>query len=123
MTDYGQKPQPSFDHRDLSKQKRKSARIRVNLPATYQLGKVPAQFECVIIDIGTGGIAIQAKTLFYKGDELTLRFKIDSNAMVIQGKVLRTTGKNIIVVYDNIPERERNIIQKQIDSFFYKEVK
>ncbi|GIX41958.1 MAG: hypothetical protein KatS3mg129_1691 [Leptospiraceae bacterium] len=63
------------EFRDPSKQKRKNARIRVpNIPATFILEGLNKEYECQILDIGTGGLGISTKTLLYPGDKIRIRF-------------------------------------------------
>ena len=112
---------PSFEHIDLKKQKRQTARVRTNTPAKYQFGKDPIRQECLLMDIGSGGIAIQAKTLFYKGDKLTIF--LNEASLTVEGTVHRVSGKITVITFDQLPERERNIIQKFIDNYYYKDKK
>lgn len=113
---------PLGDYRDPSKQKRKNARIRINnLIANFKISGVPKEYECQILDIGTGGLGLSTTTLLYPGDKIQLNFFLDGVEFHINATVSRVSGKIVGVVFDEISSNEVAKIQNYIHSRLFKE--
>jgi len=110
------------EFRDPSKQKRKNARIRVpNLPAMFSLEGINKEYECIINDIGTGGLGISTKTLLYPGDKIKIHFWLEGIEFNIPATVSRVSGKNVGLVFEDLPVEIVAKIQNYIHSKLFKE--
>ena len=112
----------SFVVFDPKKQKRKKARVRLSTPAKCILnGNKSRPLSCNLIDLGTGGLTIQAPTTLYLGDKVTVEFKLNNENLSIFGVVARTSGKDAVVRYEELPEKEYETIQDYIHKVFFKD--
>lgn len=116
-----QKQGPKFgDFQKPSKQQRKNARIRINnLIGSFTLNNQSRENECRILDIGTGGLGIETKTLLYPGDKIIIRFWLEENNFELPCVVSRVSGKNAGVVFENISEEIIAKIQNYIHKNFF----
>ncbi len=108
-----------------SKQQRKNARIRItNLIGNFVFHNQNKENECTILDIGTGGLGIETKTLLYPGDKIIVKFWLEDTIFELPCIVSRVSGKNAGVIYDNVSEeiivKIQNFIHKNI---FHKKIK
>lgn len=105
------------------KQRRKKARVRTNLEGFYFLNKNPNRIPCKIIDLGTGGLTVQSGTVLYVGDILTVNFTLEQVPLKITGKIGRTSGKNAVVIFEDLPLQDISVIQNYIHKVFYSDEK
>lgn len=75
------------------KQKRESARIRVEMKGKYRFVGYKDWMECSIYDVSIGGVRLEGKTSFYIGDELELNFSIDNYPIKGVVTVTNISGK------------------------------
>ncbi len=108
------------EFRESSKQKRKNARIRVNLNGTFVILGMDKENECNIVDIGTGGMGILTKTLLYPGDKVKIHFWLDDKEFYLQGTVSRVSGKNVGLIFEDISTDDIAKIQNYIHSRLFK---
>ncbi|MCK4777699.1 MAG: PilZ domain-containing protein, partial [Actinomycetia bacterium] len=59
------------------KQKRKNARIDVNIEGRYALEEGGTAYNCTICSISTGGVAILATVALVEGDIVIISFLLD----------------------------------------------
>ncbi len=112
----------SFIVFDTKKQKRKKTRVRLSTPAQFILNSNKLKpINCNLIDLGTGGLTVQAPTALYTGDKLTVQFKLNNEMMNITGVVARGAGKDYVIRYEELPEKENGIIQDYIHKVFFKD--
>lgn len=112
----------SFVVFDTKKQKRKKSRVRLSTPATFILNsKKQSPYNCNLIDLGTGGLTIQSPTTLYNGDKVQVQFKLNQDMLNITGIVARGSGKDFVIRYEELPEKEHNTIQEYIHKVFFKE--
>lgn len=102
-----------------SKQRRQNARIRLtNLTGTFILQNQNKEYECQILDIGTGGLGISTKTLLYPGDKIIVKFWLEDKIFELPSVVSRVSGKNVGLIYDNVSAEMIN----QIQTFIHKNI-
>jgi hypothetical protein len=112
---------PMGEYRDPSKQKRKNARIRVNnITATFKIEGTNQDYECQILDLGTGGLGIATKTLLYPGDKIKIHFWLEGNEFNLLATVSRTSGKNVGLIFEDPPLDAISKIQNYIHSKLFK---
>ncbi|MCB1175970.1 MAG: PilZ domain-containing protein [Leptospiraceae bacterium] len=105
------------------KQKRKKARVRLNHPGKYYLSGKGNAYDCMLIDVGLGGLTIQCGTLLYQNEVIIVEFSLGNQPLRIRGAVGRVNGKNAVIRYDELPEKDTEIIQDYIHNAFYAEKK
>ncbi|MFN3603785.1 MAG: PilZ domain-containing protein [Leptonema sp. (in: bacteria)] len=110
------------EFRDTKKQQRKNARIRLtNLLGTFFLVSEKKEYECQILDLGTGGLGLSTKTLLYPGDKIIVKFWLEDQMFELPSIVSRVSGKNVGVIFENIQNKEIEKIQSFIHkNFFHK---
>lgn len=114
----------SFTVFDQKKQKRKKARVRLSTPGAYSLMNQKGKLSnCHLVDLGTGGLTIQAASPLYVGDRLTVEFQLDGKVLRITGTVARATGKDYVIRYEELPPFETGVIQEYIHKVFFKDEK
>jgi hypothetical protein len=114
----------SFTVFDAKKQKRKKARVRLSTPGAYYLNTQKNRMNnCHLVDLGTGGLTIQAGSPLYIGDRITVEFQLNSQTLKIPGVVARATGKDYVVRYDELPAFETEVIQDYIHKVFFRDDK
>ncbi len=109
--------------REASKQKRKNARIKLlNVTGSFLIHTQgnSQSHECVILDIGTGGIGISTKTFLYPGDKIQIQFWLENQFFDIPAIVSRVSGKNVGLVFDNPEIQYITKIQDYIHSKLFK---
>lgn len=110
--------------RDPNRQRRKHARIRVNnLKATFQIQGSNKEYDCVILDLGTGGIGIESKTLLYPGDRVIIKFWLQNRYYEIPSMVSRVSGKVAGLVFENPESEAIGNIQSYIHEQIFRESK
>lgn len=114
----------SYSAVDPKKQKRKKARIRVDIQGSFNLNNNKnKKYDCKLIDLGMGGLTMQTGISMYPSEKVMVEFKIGYNILQVNGYVGRVTGKDTVVRYDELPERETSILQEYIHSHFFKNEK
>ena len=114
----------SFTVFDQKKQKRKKARVRLSTPGAFYLNTQKNKMtNCHLVDLGTGGLTIQAGSPLYIGDRITVEFQLNSQTLRIPGVVARATGKDYVVRYDELPPFETDVTQDYIHKVFFKDDK
>lgn len=114
----------SFTVFDAKKQKRKKARVRLSTSGAFYLNNNRNKMtNCYLVDLGTGGLTIQAGSPLYIGDRITVEFILNSQTLRISGVVARATGKDYVVRYEQLPPLESDIIQDYIHKVFFRDEK
>ncbi len=114
----------SFTVFDAKKQKRKKARVRLSTPGAFYLSTNKNRMtNCQLVDLGTGGLTIQAGSPLYIGDRITVEFQLNSQVLKITGVVARATGKDYVVRYEELPAFETGVIQDFIHKVFFRDEK
>ncbi|MBE7412821.1 MAG: PilZ domain-containing protein [Leptospiraceae bacterium] len=109
----------SFKVFDPSKQKRKKARIRLDITGFYTLNGKGKPIDCKLIDLGTGGMTFQSPMSLYPGDRLEVEFKLSGKLISVPGEIVRTSGKDCVMKYKDLIPATEEVIQGYIhDSFF-----
>lgn len=67
----------SFEYRDPSLQKRKDARIKIVLDAEISIKGKQEKHPVTILDIGTGGVALDSRITMFEGDYVHLHARIN----------------------------------------------
>lgn len=112
----------SFVVFDTKKQKRKKSRVRLSIEASFILNSNKSKpYTCRLIDLGTGGLTIQSPTSLYTGDKVQVQFKLNQENLDIVGVVARGQGKDFVIRYEELPEKENHFIQEYIHKVFFKE--
>ncbi len=94
------------------KQKRESARIRVQLKGQYRFVGYKDWMDCHIYDVGIGGIRLEGKTSFYIGDELDVGFVLDNVSIKATLIVTNISGKKAGTRFMEIGRESKDTIQK-----------
>jgi PilZ domain len=114
----------SFTVFDAKKQKRKKARVRLSTPGAFYLNTQKNKMtNCHLVDLGTGGLTIQAGSPLYLGDRITVEFRLNDQVLKIPGVVARATGKDYVVRYEELPAFETDVIQDYIHKVFFRDEK
>lgn len=87
--------------RDPAKQKRKNARVSVALLGEFRIGKHDSVHEASVIDVGTGGIGLTARTPLFPGDRILLAFPLNETRVEAKLVVSRSSGNAFGAVYEN----------------------
>ncbi|MCE9501768.1 MAG: PilZ domain-containing protein [Leptospira sp.] len=111
----------SFSVFDQAKQKRKKARVRLDVAGSFVLNKKGMSNQCKLIDLGTGGLTFQSNLTLYPGDALEMQFKLKEKAVNILGEIVRTAGKDAIMRYSDLPQETVDLIQEYIHSAFFED--
>lgn len=103
------------------KQKRKKARVKLDLPCEVKLmsGK-GAIVNGRLSDLGTGGLSLLSNLSFYTGDRVKTDFTLGKEKVEIQGSIHRTSGKQATVIFSDIPNEILNTIQEFIHKHYFK---
>lgn len=109
----------SMQMRDSSQQKRKKARVAINMPAEYCLAAQSEFFPCVLTDVGAGGLSMTCKGNLYQGDQVKVRFKLNTRVVEMQALVIRVNGKAVGLQYSGASEEQISAIQHFIHTTFF----
>jgi len=103
---------------DPAKQKRKYARMNVELDGKVRISGKSAFHECKIVDIGSGGMRLHGGSLLYEGDSIEVQFQLEENKdLAISGPVIRTQGKYAVIQF---PEKGLENFIASIQEFINK---
>ncbi|MBW7856750.1 MAG: PilZ domain-containing protein [Leptonema sp. (in: Bacteria)] len=97
--------------RDPAKQKRRNARIGVNFEAHFKFESDSTVHQASVLDLGTGGIALSAKTPLYPGDRIQLNFALGEQFVEAMCVVSRSSGKTFGVVFEDPEDPVVGIVQ------------
>lgn len=103
-----------------AKQKRKDARVKLDVPCTVELVKsknTPVTGH--LSDLGTGGLAFQATAIFYEGDQVRIQFSLHQNPLEIIGTVHRTAGKTTSVIFQPLTALQHKMVQEFIHKHYF----
>ena len=110
--------QTNYSVMDPTKQKRKNARMNINLTAQLKLEAKGDFHNCEIDDVGTGGIRFHGGMYVLEGDKVVLRFELEENKpLEAHGPILRTQGKYAVV---QIPETGAEKLVTEIQEYIHK---
>ncbi|EOQ95946.1 type IV pilus assembly protein PilZ [Leptospira wolbachii serovar Codice str. CDC] len=102
------------------KQKRKDARVKLDVPCTVELIKTKnTPVTGHLSDLGTGGLAFQTTAIFYEGDQVKIQFSLHQNPLEIIGTVHRTAGKTTSVIFQPLGAAEHKIVQEFIHKHYF----
>lgn len=102
------------------KQKRKDARVKLDVPCTVELVKsknTPVTGH--LSDLGTGGLAFQTTAIFYEGDQVRIQFSLHQNPLEIIGTVHRTAGKTTSVIFQPLTALQHKVVQDFIHKHYF----
>ncbi|MCE9600199.1 MAG: PilZ domain-containing protein [Spirochaetia bacterium] len=108
----------SLKIRDPSQQKRKKARTAVNIPCEFKLAGQTDFLECLLTDVGAGGVSIVTKSSLYVGDKVDVQFKMGHSPFRALGSVVRVIGKSVGLQFDSLPDGEVHRLQEFIHQAF-----
>ncbi|WP_032930224.1 PilZ domain-containing protein [Leptospira santarosai] len=113
----------SFEYRNPSLQKRKNARIKIALGAEISIQGKQEKYPVTILDIGTGGVALDSRTTMFEGDRIHLHTKINGKDLILETKIIRSSGKKVNGIFVGIADEHKIEIQEFIHKkFFGKEI-
>lgn len=105
----------SFEYRDPSLQKRKNARIKVTLGAEISIKGKQEKHPVTILD---------SRTTMFEGDSIHLHMRINGKNLILETKIIRSSGKKVNGIFVGITDKHRIEIQEFIHGkFFGKEKK
>lgn len=87
--------------RDPSKQKRKNARVPVAVSGEFRIGKHDSVLEASVVDVGTGGIGLTARTPLFPGDRILLAFPLNDARVEARLVVSRASGNAFGAVFES----------------------
>lgn len=103
-----------------AKQKRKEARVKLDIPCSIQLVKVKSQsVSGFLVDLGTGGLAFNSTTIFYEGDLVTVKFSLNKQDIELQGNVQRSHGKITSIIFHPLSKVNHLQIQEYIHKHYF----
>ncbi|AXR60408.1 PilZ domain-containing protein [Leptospira mayottensis] len=109
----------SFEYRDPSLQKRKDARIKIVLDAEISIKGKQEKHPVTILDIGTGGVALDSRITMFEGDYVHLHARINGKNLILETKIIRSSGKKVNGVFIGIGNEHRTEIQEFIHRKFF----
>ena len=112
-----------FTKQQIEKQKRKHARIDVNIPCTFRLEGQPSKIECTISSLSTGGLGLLAKMAMYPDDKIEIFFKLMGVPITARGAITRTHGKEVGVKFTEIERECVELIMEYIHTKIFKKEK
>ena len=68
-----------------------------------------------------GGLTIQSGVALYQVEKVTALFRLEEDPMQIEGVIGRTSGKNAVLRYEDLPEDIAQKIQGYINKIYYNE--
>ncbi|MBM9579360.1 PilZ domain-containing protein [Leptospira sp. 201903070] len=113
----------SFEYRDPAIQKRKNARVKITLDAEMTIKGKSERHPVTILDIGTGGVALDSRMTMFEGDRIHLHAKINGKEMTLEAEIIRSSGKKANSIFVNIADDHRNEIQELIHKKFFEKEK
>ncbi|EOQ89927.1 type IV pilus assembly protein PilZ [Leptospira yanagawae serovar Saopaulo str. Sao Paulo = ATCC 700523] len=103
-----------------AKQKRKDARVKLDVPCTVELVKSKTgPVTGHLSDLGTGGLAFQTTAIFYEGDHVRIQFSLNQNPLEILGTVHRSSGKTTSVIFKPLAATEHKVVQEFIHKHYF----
>ncbi len=99
-----------------NKQKRKKARIAVDIEGLLEISGHPAS-DCRITSLGPGGMTLVVRTTVYLGDLVNIRFVVGMSQLNIECEVVRTTGKEVGLKFRLLSDED----EQKIQSLIYKD--
>lgn len=109
----------SYQKFDGEKQKRKKARIRLDLACLAFLKGSTKPIDANLVDIGTGGCMFQCPGSFYQGDAVVIEFKLKGQNLKFTGHIVRSVGKNISMSFDHSNDAAIEKIQEYIHTAYF----
>ena len=107
----------SFSDKYTTKeQKRKHARIPVEIPGSFIFKNIENDIteKCLINSVSTGGISIKSGMVLLKGDVIIVNFAIGDKLLSEYCKVTRAHGKEVGCKFMNTKKESNEIIQQFI---------
>lgn len=101
------------------KQKRNTARLRLDKPAEYRFAGEQKWASCIINDLSTGGVALEGTMSFYIGDKIDLRFGIDGRTIIAKLEITNITGKKAGGKFSSLMDSDKDFIHEYLtDNLF-----
>ncbi|AYV55589.1 MULTISPECIES: PilZ domain-containing protein [Leptospira] len=113
----------SFEYRDPALQKRKNARVKVTLDAEMSIKGKQERHPVTILDIGTGGVALDSRMTMFEGDRIHLHARINGKELTLEAEIIRSSGKKMNSIFVNIADEHKNEIQELIHKKFFEKDK
>ncbi|EQA44939.1 type IV pilus assembly protein PilZ [Leptospira broomii serovar Hurstbridge str. 5399] len=108
-----------YEYRDPSQQKRKNARVKITIDADFSVKGKSQRFPVHVVDIGTGGAGLETRTSVFEGDRIFLFAPINGKNMELESEVIRVSGKKANVIFVNLLDEDRELIQDLIHKKFF----
>ncbi|MBW0432717.1 PilZ domain-containing protein [Leptospira yasudae] len=113
----------SFEYRDPALQKRKNARVKITLDAEMSIKGKQERHPVTILDIGTGGVALDSRMTMFEGDRIHLHTRINGKELTLEAEIIRSSGKKANSIFVNIADEHKNEIQELIHKKFFEKEK
>ncbi|MFB5649113.1 PilZ domain-containing protein [Leptospira wolffii] len=108
-----------YEYRDPSQQKRKNARVKITIDGEFAVKGKAQRFPVFIVDIGTGGAGLETRTSVFEGDRIHLFGTINGKNMDLESEVIRVSGKKANVIFLNLSDEDKDLIQDLIHKKFF----
>lgn len=105
--------------RDPDQQKRDTARIRVNIEATYRYKSQNEWLPCTILDLGVGGLAIKGKMSFYEGDHIEIKFALEGQNVIAIAEITNIAGRKAGGRFTEISEKSETAIHNYLNRIIF----
>ncbi len=96
-------------------QKRHEGRLRVAVPGEYCFTGNDDWAPCRLNDLSAGGISLEGKTSFYRGDKLDVRFVLEKRMVLLTLEVTHLIGKKAGGRIIKIDDSDRRMIQEVLN--------
>ncbi len=103
----------------MGKDKRKDARVELNVEASYKfMGNIG---KCTIVDISRTGVGLRVKQILDKGDILDLSFNLPNGTLIeckveVKFEKTRIIGCVFVDIDQSTQERVDRVIDRQTNS-------
>ncbi|TGK17889.1 PilZ domain-containing protein [Leptospira fluminis] len=108
-----------YEYRDPSQQKRKNARVKITIEGEFCVKGKTQKFPVHVVDIGTGGAGMETRTSVFEGDRIVLFAAINGKNMELESEVIRVSGKKANIIFVNLPDEDKDLIQDLIHKKFF----
>lgn len=113
----------TYSFRDPAKQKRKNARVNLNIEAEFSLSARKDRYPCLILDIGTGGVALDTRSTVFEGDKISIFAKLYGKEVELNATVIKVSGKTANCQFGSLSEETMDLIQEVIHKKFFEKEK
>lgn len=104
--------------RSPEKQKRESGRVKLNIQGQYRL-KGQQWHPCTLVDLSSGGLALEGKFSFYPGDLVEVKFILEGKSLFLEIKVTNVRGRKAGGSFVSLSEKDKEFIQEYLHRNFF----